>query len=88
MSLADEIETQLKKTINALAEAVGVTPGSELGLAWGEHGEGRIVIPLDIVAKLAADVAQRHARGDRPAEVDPEEFRAGFLDGWQRGIQS
>lgn len=60
MSLADEIESQLNKIMDKLAESLGVEPGPERGLAWGENQQGRIVIPMHLVAKIAAGVAREH----------------------------
>jgi len=61
MSLADEIEAQLNTIMDKLAEGLTVQPGPERGLAWGENGQGRIVIPMHIVAKVAAGVAREHS---------------------------
>lgn len=59
-SLADEIEAQLNKIMDKLAESLKVEPGPERGLGWGENQQGRIVIPMHIVAKVAASVAREH----------------------------
>jgi len=65
-----------------MAEGVGIQPGPERGLAWGENGRGRIVIPMDVVAKLAASVVQPHTRADTGATRDE------FLDGFATGLQN
>lgn len=62
MSLAEEIEAQLNHVLDRLAEAVDTQPGPERGLAWGDNGQGRIVLPLHVVAKLAAEVAERQQK--------------------------
>lgn len=88
MTLADEIEAQLNLVLDKLAESLTVQPGPDRGLAWGELDQARIVIPLPVVAKLAASVAERHLR--RQPGPDGDQARAlrdRWLDGFAQGIQ-
>jgi hypothetical protein len=73
MSLADEIEAQLSTTLDKLIDAVGAEPGPDRGLAWGDATRARIVIPLDVVAKIAASVAE-------------EQIHAAYKNGWADGV--
>lgn len=69
-SLADEIETQLNRIMDKMAETLKVEPGPERGLAWGENQQGRIVIPMHLVAKIAAGVAREHLLLERAEAAD------------------
>ncbi|BCJ45302.1 hypothetical protein GCM10010168_85710 [Actinoplanes ianthinogenes] len=57
--IAEAIEAELNRMLDELAKMLNVEPGPERGLGWGANGQGRIVIPLDVVAKLAAGAAAK-----------------------------
>lgn len=88
MSLTEEIEAELNRLLDKLGEGLSVKPGPERGLAWGENGEGRIVVPLDVVAKFAASVAERSQRRQPGPDGDRErDLRDQWLEGFAQGIQ-
>lgn len=64
MSLAGEIEAKLNEVLDKIAAGVEPAPGPERGLGWGQDGQGRIVIPIDVVAKIAASVVQQHTKDE------------------------
>lgn len=76
MSLAEEIEKKLIEVLNALADTIGVEPGPDQGLGWGDATQGRIVVPMDVAAKVAAGVAEQHLR---------QEWLKGFAAGVDSG---
>jgi len=65
MSLAEHIETKLNEIMDKMAESLDVRPGPERGLAWGQADQARIVIPMEMVGRIAAGLAEEYMRDER-----------------------
>jgi hypothetical protein len=62
MSLVKKIESELNKVVDALADGIPPAEGQQRGAGSGTPSGDRVVLPIEMVARIAAEVAEEDFR--------------------------
>jgi hypothetical protein len=62
MSLVKKIESELNRVVDALADGIAPAEGQQRGAGSGAPSRDRAVLPIEMVARIAAEVAEEDFR--------------------------